>query len=399
MEEQSFYRNAVNAGAGKKFFANFIDLIIVLLISTLLYGLADLVLGFVPSYKNQITSINAAQEDLYSIVETTKLSYPDTENGGLADSAVVSKKNIKRNVMATLLNNGYTLEDLSETVYLNIEPITPSDEPIFYYFAEFKKENNSSFTTDYKKNGTEYYASLMVEYFDETIFDTTSSDGYYYLTLDSAKAINEYFTNDGYTKGYDLYISYFNSYEDILSFAETDVCSGYQVYLDNYNEFLDLSNDIFRYRALEIMGTYVCAILICFMLFPAIFKDGRSIAYRFMKLAYVTPNGGGIAWYFNLIQAAIYFFEYMVVMGIEGFLLYGTSGMYLLTYNIFGSVSFLALAIFSLFFMLLSIGFIFFNRNTHQSISEFASYRIAKNISIFNKIDTPSTTVKGEIKK
>jgi len=78
--------------------------------------------------------------------------------------------------------------------------------------------------------------------------------------------------------------------------------------------------------------------------------------------------------------------ESLSLIAITGLVFFGVSALELVGRNLFGSVSFLSIAIFSFFVMFVDFMISFAMRNTSQTLTELASMEIVKDGKMFNTV-------------
>lgn len=109
---------------------------------------------------------------------------------------------------------------------------------------------------------------------------------------------------------------------------------------------------------------YILATAISYILFPLIFKDGKTIGFKVFGLAFTTIDDELLKISSILIKSLLMLIIGFSANSLSCFILFGTQGMYLLTFNIWGFINILYVSIFSLLLVIVSFFLMIFRKTT-----------------------------------
>lgn len=383
-EKENLYATAVVAKPGKKVLAYFLDYCLTLVFSILLFALFDLISLAVPSYTNLKDETSKAQTNLYQIIYGSHLSSYDDGNVFMSEDKIVE------NYVYGIVLSSSSDESLSKmNQYKDKEKMNKETDRIFYYYNNYRVENKNLFEGD-SYIGDEYLSKVFPK--SKLYFEI--KDGYPILNINSVTLLNDYILYSKNENGKIIYDSiktdYRNAYKDCMSDIQTS-----KSYMETLTKFNSGKNTILMTRGSFLIIGYILATAISYILFPLIFKDGKTIGFKVFGLAFTTIDDELLKISSILIKSLL-----MLIMGFSAnslscFILFGTQGMYLLTLNIWGFINILYVSIFSLLLVIVSFFLMIFRKNNHQTLSETICMIVAKNTKEF-KVENNVVKKEGE---
>lgn len=382
-EKENLYATAVVAKPGKKTLAYFLDYCLTLVFSILLFALFDLISLAVPSYTNLKDETSKAQTNLYQIIYDSHLSSYDDGNVFMSEDKIVE------NYVYGIVLSSSSDETLSKmNQYKDKEKMNKETDRIFYYYNNYRVENKNLFEGD-SYIGDEYLNKVFPK--SKSYFEI--KDGYPILNINSVTLLNDYILYSKNENGKIIYDSiktdYRNAYKDCMNDIQTS-----KSYKETLTKFNSGKNTILMTRGSFLIIGYILATAISYILFPLIFKDGKTIGFKVFGLAFTTIDDELVKISSILIKSLL-----MLIMGFSAnslscFILFGAQGMYLLTLNIWGFINILYVSIFSLLLVIVSFFLMIFRKNNHQTLSETICMIVAKNTKEF-KVENNAVT-KGD---
>lgn len=383
-EKENLYATAVVAKPGKKALAYFLDYCLTLFFSILLFALFDLISLAVPSYTNLKDETSKDQTNLYQIIYDSHLSSYDDGNVFMSEDKIVE------NYVYGIVLSSSSDETLSKmNQYKDKEKMDKETDRIFYYYNNYKVENKNLFEGD-SYIGDEYLSKVFPK--SKSYFEI--KDGYPILNINSVTLLNDYILYSKNENGKIIYDSiktdYRNAYKDCMNDIQTS-----KSYKETLTKFNSEKNTILMTRGSFLIIGYILATAISYILFPLIFKDGKTIGFKVFGLAFTTIDDELLKISSILIKSLL-----MLIMGFSAnslscFILFGTQGMYLLTFNIWGFINILYVSIFSLLLVIVSFFLMIFRKNNHQTLSETICMIVAKNTKEF-KVENNVMAKEGE---
>lgn len=367
--KESQYKTAVVAKGGKKILAYLLDFFLNLAMTLLLFALIDMIANSIPAYASIKNDTASAQTALYQIVYDSKLS------SATSSSYFMTEEELRNEYLYGIIITSYPDETLKDTEpYKNYSAMGKENDRLFYYYTTYKSEHSASYSDSKALSYDEYLETIYPnskDYFQ-------SDDGYPVLKEDIASNLREYILGS-YEPGKEIYDNLTTDRSSaVISALNKDLPSSLE-YQEKYLAFNNGKDKILTARASFLLIGYIMSSAISFIMFPFIFKDGKTLAFKAMSLAYTDLEGNSPKWFQNIFHFAIMTIEESGMIILAVFLLFGSEGMYLLSLNIWGFINILYLTIFSALLMLASCLFVVFNKKTRQSLSEISSLLIAKN--------------------
>lgn len=338
----------------------------------------------VPSYTNLKDETSKAQTNLYQIIYDSHLSSYDDGNVFMSEDKIVE------NYIYGIVLSSSSDETLSKmNQYKDKEKMNKETDRIFYYYNNYRVENKNLFEGD-SYIGDEY----LIKVFPKSKSYFEFKDGYPILNINSVTLLNDYILYSKNENGKIIYDSiktdYKNAYKDCMSNIQTS-----KSYKETLTKFNSGKNTILMTRGSFLIIGYILATAISYILFPLIFKDGKTIGFKVFGLAFTTIDDELVKISSILIKSLL-----MLIMGFSAnslscFILFGTQGMYLLTLNIWGFINILYVSIFSLLLVIVSFFLMIFRKNNHQTLSETICMIVAKSTKEF-KVENNAVTKGGE---
>ena len=363
--KDSFYKDYLVEKPGKKFLPYLLDFAMCLLLSILLFVPIDLIANQFPLYKEKKEEWTNIKADLVDYVEESNLT--NYKDGAFIDNSTNTKKYIE-----SLIE--YSKSDLNSKE----EPI--KDDRLYLYYVDFKTMNIDSYKE--KENyGIDYLMSTILDIDNNNYYDI--NENFYSLKPDNLEDINEYIHNPNYSKGKEIYNKIYENYFDKLTLAIKEVETSFIPYVGKYEDFNDLTNELLSLRGSSILIAYVLSTFIIYIVFPLLFKDGKTISFKVFKKAVCQRKGYKLSWYNFVLKFLMNLISGLIILLIDAFLLFGSQGMYFISTFVLGFINFAYVGVFSLVFILLSFIFTYINRVTHQNIEEFISLEVVKDAKEF----------------
>lgn len=383
-EKENLYATAVVAKPGKKTLAYFLDYCLTLVFSILLFALFDLISLAVPSYTNLKDETSKAQTNLYQIIYDSHLSSYDDGNVFMSEDKIVE------NYVYGIVLSSSSDESLSKmNQYKDKEKMDKETDRIFYYYNNYRVKNKNLFEGD-SYIGDEYLSKVFPK--SKSYFEI--KDGYPILNINSATLLNDYILYSKNENGKIIYDSiktdYRNAYKDCMNDIQTS-----KSYKETLTKFNNEKNTILMTRGSFLIIGYILATAISYILFPLIFKDGKTIGFKVFGLAFTTIDDELVKISSILIKSLLMLIIGFSANSLSCFILFGTQGMYLLTFNIWGFINILYVSIFSLLLVIVSFFLMIFRKNNHQTLSETICMIVAKNTKEF-KVENNVVKKEGE---
>lgn len=376
LKQESFYKNSPVVTLRKKILPYLLDYFLTLILSLLLYVGVNAIGETLPYFKNIQSEASSIQLDLYSLVNDSGIRHQG-EDGFLVTSEYKLEKMIKEEVLYSLkinnnVNSNSAIYDGFEALDLNNKE---HNNGIYYYFINYKVNNLNLYNEEYKAKdyGIDFYLNEIVKlkenhYFEQGLY--VNDLNYPLIKYDIAIAIDEYYRNSNYIIGSDYYNEIYSLYYSGINKAMNDLIYGNTSYIFLNNKHNELVNDMLNFRGNALLISYVLSVIIIYLIFPLILKEGRTIGLRVFKLVSIDINGNKVSILNNLIRMIVSIFSVFSLLIIDIFLLFGTQAMYFFNINLLGFINIFVLSLISLIFNLISIAFTFINKNRHQNIEE-----------------------------
>lgn len=376
LKQESFYKNSPVVTLRKKILPYLLDYFLTLILSLLLYVGVNAIGETLPYFKNIQSEASSIQLDLYSLVNDSGIRHQG-EDGFLVTSEYKLEKMIKEEVLYSLKNNNNA--NNNSAIYDGFEALDLNNKEhnngIYYYFINYKVNNLNLYNEEYKVKdyGIDFYLNEIVKlkennYFEQGLYDNDLN--YPLIKYDIAIAIDEYYRNNNYKIGSDYYNEIYSLYYSGINKAMNDLIYGNTSYISLNDKYNELVNDMLNFRGNALLISYLLSVIIIYLIFPLILKEGRTIGLRVFKLVSIDINGNKVSILNNLIRMIVSIFSVFSLLIIDIFLLFGTQAMYFFNINLLGFINIFVLSLISLIFNLISIAFTFINKNRHQNIEE-----------------------------
>ncbi len=378
-KKHSPFASSLLADRKKKIGANALDYFLLLILSVFLFLLVNLITENFEGVKNKQKEMSSVQDEMISLVRESKLG--EYVDGAYLDNDELAARYVYRLVYRSLLENGVEEENISSSITSIYKPIDKESDNLFYYYVDFKASNINSYSSkDNEECGEAYYFDILSK--DLTIsFDIV--DGYPLLKKEEASNIQNYVLNSSYEPGKKAFSALKDRYEALLESSINEFESEYLPFVSKMETHEALKNSLYAVRRAEIFISYALGSAVYYLLFPLLFKNGRSIAYKAMNIAYCRKDGKEANFANVLVRFFVLFIEFSSIMALMPFISYGSSAIDLVYLPFLGDVSLLMVAIFSFVFMLCSFLSTFIDKERKATTSEFISSLTAKDITQF----------------
>ncbi len=390
MDKTTYFSSAQPALPLRKFAAYVLDFLVAIIVMLGIFGVEEWISNSTPGVKEIQSQINLLYDDMKEISLSSKLAQKD-ENNALRGQDDIVTRYLYGSTYQSLIRNGD--ESLSLSIYEKYEKIDATNDSNYYYYVTFKVEHIDEFNAQVKdKAGLDYYRSTLTNLASKEYFVSVDESQYPYLTYDTAKALNEYFINSSYQKGYTIYQVLKSSYLEMLKAGIKEIQMFYAPLVDLQNQMTDKSNSIYSIKTIELIIAYLLALAIVFVLLPILLKDGRTISFKIMTMGVVNNHNEALSWYNYLIKFVMNSIEFLPMIAITALVFFGASAIDLVGRNLIGDISFLTIALITSLISLVDFLLSFVMRETKQTITEFFAMEIVKDGKVF-------TTIKEKVLK
>lgn len=374
-KETSFFSGGQVAKSFKKFPAYVLDYILAVILHVIFFALIEGIMNVTPLIKGYQNDISSTYSSLVSTVVSTSISEID-DSGELLSQNQLVKNYIYGSVKNTLKDK----EGFSSDVYQDYKIINSTNDYAYNYYVKFKVDNIDSFAYEKENCGISYYKSTYFSYTSSSYF---TGDDYPSISYESCEMIDEYIRNSSYSKGEEIYTSIYEAYATILQKGMSDIQANYNPFISLNLIYEKMCDKIVTVRNIELFISYIIVIFIVYFMFPLIFKDGRTLAMKVLKIGAVNKDNNAVTIKNLLIKFCITFIEMFSIIVITPFIFYSTDALELVGISIIFNISYLSLGLFSLIVMLFSFILSFLLRDTRQTLTEFLSMEILKDSDVF----------------
>lgn len=382
----SSYKNSTNVRPLKKLGAYAIDYFFALVVTVFLYGLISLIVGYFPITTSTQKVALDAQNELYKIAEESHLSYR-------VDKTLVSEKaqidrTIKANIIYTFkLNESLNKDKLNSNLYKAFSPLDLTskydNDGMFLYFNDFKIKNIEQYKNQ-EISDNFYYETILKSneknYFVKGLYNENLE--YYLINQEASSLIHEYFLNNEYAKGKEVYDYIYNLFKDGFKEGRTDLINNFNPYIEANLKHQQAINEMLNIKGNSLLISYLVSVVICYLVLPLCFKNGKTLSFRVLKFAVVTNKENSPNLLNVSLNALLSLFSNFSSLIIVSFLVFGGQSKYFFDVNLLGFVNIYIMGFISLAFILLSYIFTFLNK-AHSNIEEFLLLREIKDINEF----------------
>lgn len=370
---KSEYAINENVRLSKKVLSYTLDFFVCIIVSSFLFLIINMIGGTTSYVKKATYDVSVENSSLYDLVFESKLDVKSS-TGGLSGNQTITKNYMLSLVYESLKTN--KVENITNSKYTNVSPISPSSDSCYYYFVVYKDEKKNDFK-DLSKDGSYYLSKL-----NESSYFEYRESNYPYLKVEFAKEIDEYFSNASYSKGLQTYNNIYNLYSSLLEEGVIDFTNNNVNFIKVNSRYTTLKDYILSIKVTELFISYVLSSLICFLLIPMLLKNGRTFSFWCLGLICCTKQGTNLRWFNYLINFILLFISYLGSISILSFVIYSYDAIYLFTSNVFGFINLLTFLIFSLIFIILSLLVSFFTKDK-SFLNELASSILVKDTKYF----------------
>lgn len=356
----------------KKFAVAFLDFITCFFLAMVLFFAGEAINTSLPYYQEEISNISKIEEDLTSLVTSSKLSYIK-EDGYLAQT-----KDMVSSYILSLTYASVDSDKKDDEIFKNVKEIDETNDNLYFYYSSFVNANKSSFS-DFSKIKTidKYKEDLFRESknSDNLIFVT---EGYPFFTNETANEIYS-FLLEGEEVNSTKYNLVSDAYSKLLEEAISQYMELYTPYVNLVNKHSSVLDHFYQIKIGILLGCYFISILVIFFLIPTCLKDGRTFFMKVFHLKAISVDEGKITWPFNLLRAVSLFFIYMFSTSLIALIVLGGYNGLITIYTVFLNIfNLLFLSVLSVLVTICSMLFTFFRKSKKQTFSEFISLMIVK---------------------
>ncbi len=386
IKNDSIYALGEPCSRGRKFASYVLDFLTSVILAVILFMLAEFIMNNTSLMKGYREDVSGSYTALIREIEKTGIGEADDEEN-LLSLSTLEENYMKGIVFRTLKENN--VSGISEETYKDVKEIDATNDHAYSYYVTFKATHLSDYKEESRvASGWNYYTGQLFKDSDASYFILKENE-YPLLTLDTAKAIDNYFRDASYSIGSKCYNSVLSSYSLLLEAGTKDVQNNYAPYESLFATYQIVLKRLYIVRDLELLICYALTLLIVYFLIPLLFRNGQTLSMKILKIGATDKRGGNPAWYQLLIKYGVNLIEYFLIIPVVALLFYGPDALDLIGSELFWNISYLSLGAFSLIFMILSFALTFLMRNTKQSISEYLSGMIVKDSEVYVMEDIP----------
>lgn len=379
MRKKSLYSTALVCKPFKKLGAYFLDLFLTFIVGVLFFAIFEGIMNATPLVKERKININNVTYSMYDMVISSGLG-KDNGSGVLISQNDYVSNYIKGATYKSLTMN--SVDNISLETYKDVVSIDETNDGVYIYYTTFKTNNLESYGTNARVNyGYDYYKKQLN--YNDTISSYFVSDEYPYLTLDTAKKIDEYFRNDSYSIGKEIYSNLDTSYRKLLEDGIYDIQHNYKPYLSLNEDYEKKTSSLYVIKNIEIIITYLLSIFVIYIMFPLIFKNGQTLSFKILKLAVIDKNGYEPTILNYLIHYLVLAVESLIMIPLTALVFYSSDSIGWISQTLFLNFSFLSLGIYSFLILIMSFVLTFVFRKTRQTLSEYLSMEIVKDMTMY----------------
>lgn len=380
MDKTTFFSSALPCKPLKKLGCYILDFFVALILCIAIFSISEAIGNNISSMKSLQSEIQDVYKGMTSIASSSKLMVTD-ENGYFLSQSEIANRYVYGITYSSLKKNDE--QSLSDSIYDGYTSMNEETDYCFYYNVTFKEEHKSNFIGfDIE---SDKYVELLSSYTSSLYYEIDLD--YPYLNLDTSKKLDEYFRNENYSIGKDIYSNIYDGYLKILNESINELENKYYPYISLKKEYNELTLSIYRIKYVELFISYTIAVLICYLIIPVILKDGRTISFRVFKLGVTDNKDNRLSWYNYLLKTIITLLGSIPIMAITILIFFGSSsGFDFIIQGLIGNISLLSLSLFMLIEYSVSYAICFAFKNSHQSIAELFSFEIVKDSKEFKAI-------------
>lgn len=402
----SKYKNYFLAKKGKVGLANIADYFITFILTFLIFIIAGQPISYAVS-TNTLNEINNVSNELYKIVDNTRLGKLDHSTNKLVSEEVLANEYLDSLIKTSYyLNNEqyYVFKDDGTYVRVDVDfndtllykgiknefdNFNYPNDNLSYYFYTFKKEHESlNFYTyddvDYQNDKETYLYKEILDYKNDVFIDKfllvdNNYPLYQQLDIKVAKYLVQYLHfNDNSEQIYRMYVELKNSYINGLNKLIVEMQTKYDKYIECNNTFNHYYLSFILVYLGSLVASYLLALIILEVVVPLISKNNSTISYIIFKIAYATKDEDEPKIYQYLIKSVVRFIMYFSSTVL---CLFFVSNFQMLSFPLVGSFTYLTFAFMSLIIALGSILFIIINKS-NQGLAETLSSLIVKDTTM-----------------
>lgn len=384
MDKITYFSNAQPAKPLRKLAAYVLDFIIAFIVMIGLFAIEEGISNATSEVKQTQTQINEVYQEMKRLSVSSKLAVEDEQNRLIGQDEIVTNY-LYGATYATLKQNDD--DTISESLYSKYTPIDNQTDNAYFYYVSFKGEHLEDFNKESQaKAGVTYYRETLNRLTMEEYYVSVTESEYPSLTLKTAKALNEYFINNSYQVGYQIYQTIKAGYLQMLKDGIKDIQLYYGPFVALQDRHLELSNKLYNVKTIELIIAYILAIAIVYLLLPILLKEGRTLAFKIMFMGVVNNKEEKLTWYNYLIKYVMNLIELLPMIALNALVFFGASAVELVGRNLFGDVSFLSIAMVMSLVSLVDFLLSFVMLKSKQTITELFAMEIVKDGKAFNTI-------------
>lgn len=375
-----------NAKRGRRLVTSLLDYVITFVFSFSIYAFIIMpIFNALPATKGVEDRYLIEQEKVTDIIKDSRLEI-------LKDDGLLVKPSIRSDSYLSLMiktslfvqDEKFTYIDsgrVVETVVTEEETLlNVGNDEIRYYFTEFRNNNASAYDKELENtydNIEDVYLKLFKTEENKDLFiEVNREDIPYILSIDVCKDILSYM-NYGQGKGETYSNRIKKLYIDAINIGIEELENHYTPYIEAFSSFKRIYNTYTTGMIVCLLISVIVAFAITYILFPAIFKRGKTISFKFFTLACLRNDLLDMRVSNYVIKDIVLFIEHLSLMFFQALLL---GKLQILSTPLLGPINMFSISLFSLLVSIVSIVFMLFNKN-HQTLSDYASLSYVVNTS------------------
>lgn len=363
-EEDSFYRSSPAPKRGSKLAGHLLDLLSLSFVSLLVFLLWDAASSQGRAAQRDSEEASSLSAQLDSYAKAAHLIQRDQE-GEVESIDEVAKSYLDSLSYSSLLHHGFPDEAISKITYAGASWIgeTGEEDPLCYYYVEFKGGRASSFPEE-SVSGQEGYLSLLRKGMEENYLDSF----YPYLTKESTEELDAYLRGEQKDDG--LYQKLFAHYKALWEGAIQDLEDNYSPYRETADAFSSLRKKMYERKLSSLWGSYAVSAAVLFLLVPLLAKEGRTLVNLALHQAYADLHGKRTSFGRVLLRFFVLLLESPLAVSLLPLFLYGSAGVEILSC---GPLPLWWIGVFSFFVLAISYLLSFLPKGGKSTLSELAS--------------------------
>lgn len=371
---------------GRRAAVIFIDLFFAVIMTFLFFGAVSRpVYENLESTKEKYETYSNRGEELIQIVSDTHLQ--EVRNNELVSLSESAESYVQTLLLTTFHVEGVLYSEPNESGIMNEKEIPESDtflasgfakDPLAFYYLSFRVENGLA------KDGQDtrfYFNKEILRLEDENkalVPADFDMNEVFVLSEANRDLLYDYSILKNETEsGEELHNRLTQLYINVCSQGISEVENNYVPYQEAFQAFQDSYLSYIQGYDVALILSYALGFAFVFLLFPAIFGNGRTLSYRLFGLSCCNNVATKIPFYKLLVKDILLFITHFWACLFSLFFL---GQLDVLSAPFLGSLTLLQFVVFSALLFILSLLFCLI-RNQQQTLEEFSSMTFTVDLS------------------